>query len=106
MSRARGPRRGGPPPEGGDVAYPLEGGSAPIIHLLRFPSLAINHGMVLFDSTRTADGIEFLAYDPNDPERSARLAYERDRRTFSLPANRYWRGGDLNVFGIFRRWYL
>ena len=62
--------------------------------------------MVLFDSTRTADGFEFLAYDPNDPERSARLAYERDRRTFSLPANRYWRGGDLNVFGIFRRWYL
>jgi hypothetical protein len=84
----------------------VEGGSAPIIHLLRFPSLAINHGMVLFDGARTGDGVEFLAYDPNDPERPAHLTYDRERRTFSLPSNRYWRGGDLNIFEIFRRWYL
>jgi hypothetical protein len=49
---------------------------------------------------------EAPAYDPNDPERPARLTYDRERRTFSLPANRYWRGGALNVFEIFRRWYL
>jgi hypothetical protein len=79
--------------------------SAPIVHLLRFPSLAINHGMVIFDGARTGDGAVFQAYDPNDPERPARLHYDRRRRTFSLPANRYWRGGDLNVFEIFRRWY-
>ena len=79
---------------------------APIVHLLRFPSLAINHGMVIFDGAPTADGAEFLAYDPNQPERPARLTYDRARRTFSLPANHYWRGGDLNVFEIFRRWYL
>jgi hypothetical protein len=79
---------------------------ASLVHLLRFPSLAINHGMVVFDGARTPGGAEFLAYDPNDPDRPARLAYDRARRTFSLPANRYWRGGDLNVFEIFRRWYL
>jgi hypothetical protein len=78
---------------------------APIVHLLRFPSLAINHGMVIFDGARTDEGAEFQAYDPNDPERPARLLYDRRRRTFSLPANRYWRGGDLNVFEIFQRWY-
>lgn len=79
---------------------------APIVHLLQFPSLSINHGLVIFDGGRTGDGAEFLAYDPNDPERPARLAYDRERRTFSMPANHYWRGGDLNVFEIFRRWYL
>ncbi len=79
---------------------------APLVHLLRFPSLAINHGMVVFEGTRTASGAEFLAYDPNDPERPARLTYDRERRTFTLPPNRYWRGGALNVFEIFRRWYL
>ncbi|HEX7788086.1 MAG TPA: hypothetical protein VF653_17845 [Methylomirabilota bacterium] len=84
----------------------VEAGRAPIVHLLRFPSLAINHGMVVFDGTRTDDGACFLTYDPNDPDRPARLTYDRDRRTFSLPANRYWRGGDLNLFEIFRRWYL
>jgi len=79
---------------------------APIVHLLRFPSLAINHAMVIFDGARTADGAEFVAYDPNQPERPARLVYDHGRRTFSLPANRYWPGGDLNLFEIFRRWYL
>src|SRR4029450_906689 len=49
-----------------------EEGSAPSIHLVRCPSLAINHGMVVFDGTRTADGIEFHAYDPNDPQARAR----------------------------------
>ena len=81
-------------------------GRAPIVHLLRFPSLAINHGMVVFDGARTDEGVVFRAYDPNVPERPARLHYDGRRGTFSLPANHYWRGGDLNVFEIFRRWYL
>src|SRR6266446_129123 len=79
---------------------------APIVHLLRFPSLTINHGMVVFDARPTETGVVFLAYDPNEPARPARLTYDRSRRTFSLSANRYWRGGDLNVFEILRRWYL
>jgi hypothetical protein len=61
---------------------------------------------VVFAGARTRAGAEFLAYDPNDAERPARLAYDRERRTFSLPPNRYWRGGDLDVFEIFRHWYL
>jgi hypothetical protein len=90
----------------GELLAATEEHSAPLVHLLRFPSLAINHGMVVFEGTRTRTGARFLAYDPNDPGRPARLTYDRERRTFSLPANRYWRGGDLNVFEIFRRWYL
>jgi hypothetical protein len=84
----------------------VERDRAPIVHLLRFPSLAINHGMVVFDGGPTDSGAAFLAYDPNDPARPARLTYDRATRTFSLPANRYWRGGELNVIEIFRRWLL
>ena len=90
----------------GELLNAVADHSAPLVHLLRFPSLAINHGMVVIDGARTSAGAEFEAYDPNEPERPARLIYDRDRRTFSLPANRYWRGGTLNVFEIFRRWYL
>ncbi|MGH7398858.1 MAG: hypothetical protein ACRELW_15085 [Candidatus Rokuibacteriota bacterium] len=84
----------------------IEDQGAPLVHLLRFPSLTINHGMVVFDGARSRAGAEFLAYDPNDPENPAQLTYDRDRRAFSLPPNHYWRGGELNVFEIFRRWYL
>jgi hypothetical protein len=90
----------------GRLLHAVEDHRAPLVHLLRFPSLAINHGMVVFEGARTSAGAEFLAYDPNDPARPARLTYDRERRAFSLPANRYWRGGELNVFEIFRRWYL
>lgn len=78
---------------------------APLVHLLQFPSLTINHGMMIFDAAHTPTGALFLAYDPNAPEAPARLAYDDRTRTFHLPRNRYWRGGALNVFEIFRRWY-
>lgn len=90
----------------GELLEATEDHSAPLVHLLRWPSLAINHSMVVVEGARTRTGAQFLAYDPNDPERPARLTYDRERRAFSLPANRYWRGGELNVFEIFRRWYL
>jgi len=79
---------------------------SPIVHLVKFPSLTINHGMILFDATETGKKICFSAYDPNLPEKSARLIFDRAARTFSLPANSYWAGGELNVIEIFRNWIL
>lgn len=78
---------------------------SPIVHLVKFPSLTINHGMILFDAAETKSGLEFAAYDPNDPAQPARLAYDRTVKTFSLPPNRYWAGGELNVIEICRSWF-
>jgi len=36
---------------------------APIVHLVRFPQLTINHGIVLFDFAETGAEIRFAAYD-------------------------------------------
>jgi hypothetical protein len=79
---------------------------SPIIHLVRFPSLTINHGMILFDAAETETGVVFSAYDPNDPARPARSNVNRATKTFSLPQNRYWAGGELNVIEIYRGWFL
>ena len=88
------------------LAAKLQKGFSPIIHLVTFPVLAINHGMVLFAATETTQGWEFSAYDPNDPVKPARLLFDRATRTFSLPANHYWAGGELNVIEIFRSWLM
>ena len=77
-----------------------------IIHLVKFPSLTINHGMILFDAAETESGLEFSAYDPNDPEKPARLKFERATDKFFLPANSYWAGGELNIIEIYRGWFL
>ena len=79
---------------------------APIVHLVKFPALTINHGMILFDVAETANGWEFSAYDPNDPAQPARLAFDRTTKSFLLPPNRYWAGGNLNVIEIYRSWWI
>ena len=73
----------------------------PIIHLVRFPSLTINHSMLLFDCAATAEAIQFSAYDPNDPTKPTTLRYERCRRTFVLPSNNYFAGGRVDVYEIY-----
>jgi hypothetical protein len=81
-------------------------GAAPIVHLVLFPKLTINHGMVLFDARETPRGVIFLAYDPNDPAKPSEITFDAATRTFSLPANRYWIGGVLDVIEIYRDWWV
>lgn len=84
----------------------IQNGHAPIIHLVLFPKLTINHGMVLFDATRKENGTVFQAYDPNQPARPTEVIFDRATKTFSLPANRYWAGGPLDVIEIYRTWWM
>ena len=69
------------------LAAALKQNLSPIVHLVKFPSLTINHGMVLFDAKQTPAGVEFSAYDPNDPAQPARLAYDDATKTdlFIIP---------------------
>jgi hypothetical protein len=73
-----------------------------IVHLVRFPTLSINHGMVLYSARSSGEGLVFDAYDPNVPAGPAGLTFNNGDRTFHLPANTYWAGGGLNVIEICR----
>jgi hypothetical protein len=77
-----------------------------VVHLVLFPKLTINHGVVLFGAREVTAGIAFEVYDPNDPSRPVTLTYHRDTRTFHFPANAYWAGGRLNVIEIYRNWFI
>jgi hypothetical protein len=77
---------------------------APIVHLLRFPQLTINHGIVLFGFHETERAIHFDAYDPNVPAHPSELTYQRAERAFHFPRNHYWPGGALKVIEVYRGW--
>ncbi len=81
-------------------------GIAPVVHLVCFPRLTINHGVLLFSAEETAAGFRFQAYDPNYPGAPAPLTFDRAANTFSFPGNHYWIGGRLDVIEIFRNWLL
>lgn len=84
----------------------LKAGHPPIVHVVRFPQLTINHGLTLFAAEADAAGTRFLAYDPNDPSAPVQLTFDPGARTFLLPANRYWAGGPLDVIEIYRSWWF
>ena len=76
----------------------------PVVHIVRFPELTINHGITLFERTENEKEIRFKVYDPNLPQQPGELTYERASRTFFLPANHYWAGGRVDVIEVYRNW--
>ena len=74
----------------------------PVVHVVRFPQLTINHAVVLFDVTETEREVVFSVYDPNKPERPAQLTYDRAGRTFRFPGNDYFPGGRVDIHDIYR----
>lgn len=74
---------------------------SPIVHLVKFPALTINHGMVLFAANEKPGGWDFSAYDPNDSSRPAIISFDKSSLQFSLPANTYWAGGPLDIIQIY-----
>jgi hypothetical protein len=77
----------------------------PIVHLVRFPQLTINHGITLIEAAKSASGLRFTAYDPNVPTHPSELLYEEAEQTFYFPRNHYWAGGRVDVIEIYRGWF-
>jgi len=84
------------------LAADLKADRPPVVHLVRFPQLTINHAVVLFDAAEDEKEIRFSVYDPNKPEKPALLTYDRASRTFNFPANDYFPGGRVDVYEIYR----
>ena len=74
-----------------------------VVHLVRFPQLSINHAVLMFESKANPGEIQFLTYDPNEPEKPTVITFDRASRTFSLPANAYFQGGRVDVYPIYDR---
>jgi hypothetical protein len=75
-----------------------------LAHVVRFPSLSINHSVLIYDATNTPAAIQFVIYDPNRPALPATLDYDRASRTFNLPPNNYFPGGRVDVYETCHKW--
>ena len=75
-----------------------------VVHVVCFPSLKINHAILLFDAVPAGTEIRFAAYDPNSPGKPETLTFDRATRSFSLPTNFYFPGGRVNVYRIYYNW--
>jgi len=86
------------------LAGRLKEGRLPLVHVVRFPSLSINHAMLFYDFKETDEAIEFTAYDPNDPKHPLPLRFKRAQRRFLMPRTNYFPGGRVDIYEIFYSW--
>jgi hypothetical protein len=73
----------------------------PIVHIVTFPSLTINHVLMIFDARQTPNGFEFQCYDPNICEKPLLLQFDRAGQTFIFPQTHYFLGGKVNAYEIY-----
>jgi hypothetical protein len=100
------------------IAMPLDGGTEAslndeIFHdlgmnypttvwLYRFPSLAINHVVVIISGQKSGGRYRYLVYDPNYTNGPKKLDYDASTRTFSYQPTFYFKGGAVDARAIYR----
>lgn len=85
-----------------ELAEALRQGRLPIVHMVRFPRVVINHTLLLFEAVETPEEIRFASYDPNQKSRPMTLTYDRATRTFRFPPAEFFPGGRVDVYEIYR----
>lgn len=79
----------------------LRRGSLPVVRVVNFPVIDINHALLVFAAEPGPGRIRFLAYDPNDADRPVALDFDRASARFRLSPTAYFAGGSVNVYEIF-----
>jgi hypothetical protein len=74
----------------------------PVVHMVTFPKITINHAVLLYSAVETSSSIRFQVYDPNRSAKPAHLTYDRMKRRFNFPRNKYFPGGEVEVYEIYK----
>jgi hypothetical protein len=86
----------------GEIYRDLQMNTPTIIWVYRFPSLKMNHVVVVYTGRRDARGYHYLVYDTNYRDASKHLDYDPQTRTFSFEPVYYFKGGAVTVRSIYR----
>ena len=86
----------------GEIFHDLALNTPTIIWAYRFPSLKMNHVIVIFSGHRDAHGYHYLVYDTNYQDAPKHLDYDPATRTFAFQPVYYFKGGPVTVRSIYR----
>jgi hypothetical protein len=82
----------------------LEHNIPPVVHIVKFPQLTINHSIVVIGVEQDEKQIRFVTYDPYEPNIPQTLTFDRATRQFTFPRNPYFIGGPVDIYEIYRAW--
>lgn len=79
----------------------LDRGHPPIVHVMNFPNVNLNHTMLLYRGESDAREIRFYAYDPNVLGAETILRYDREQASFVMPETPYFAGGPVKGYEVY-----
>jgi hypothetical protein len=86
----------------GEIWHDLQFNTPTILWVYRFPSLKMNHVVVVYAGTHDATGYHYHVYDPNYRDRFSHLDYDPKTRTYSFNPVYFFKGGPVTVRAIYR----
>jgi hypothetical protein len=85
-----------------EIFHDLQMETPTMIWMYRFPSLKMNHVVVIYSGTRDASGYHYRVYDTNYRDGWKRLDFDPRTRTFTYQPVYYFKGGPVTVRSIYR----
>ena len=84
-----------------ELASDLARGHLPIVHIVNFPRIDINHTVLVIGFEVTSLQIRFSVYDPNSSEGPRSLVFDRSTSVFSYDRTDYFPGGSVRVYEVY-----
>jgi hypothetical protein len=85
-----------------EIQHDLSMNYPTIVWLYNFPSLSINHVVVIFGVHKKPGHISYDVYDPNYAHQPKSLEYDVASRTFSYQPTFYFKGGTVDARAVYR----
>ena len=85
-----------------EITHDLAKNDPSILWLYRFPSLKINHVVVVYAGKQEGSLYRYTVYDPNYADGPKELRFDASTRTFSYQPTFYFKGGDVTARAIYR----
>ena len=88
-----------------EIWHDLQLNTPTILWVYRFPSLKMNHVVVIYTGTIDTHGVyHYRVYDPNYRDRSSNMEYYPKSRTFTYQPVYFFKGGPVTVRSLYRGW--
>ncbi len=84
-----------------ELVADLVRGHLPIVHIVNFPRIDINHTVLVIGFEETPLSIRFSVYDPNYADRPRSFSFARASATFSYNRTDYFPGGAAKVYEVY-----
>jgi hypothetical protein len=87
------------------VSRDLDAGYPTLLWLYNFPSLSVNHTVLVYHATRESDLIRYQVYDPNYAVASKELQFHPATKLFTFESTFYFKGGSVTPRAIYRGFF-